>query len=127
MTGRDGLLAEIRKRLVGPGIGVPGDSGTHEDEIIESRLSLAYMMGMLFPRAEKAGNDLLGDEADNDTEVDVEDPLSMATAMLPSSMGLSVCVVSGSKVRIRASAAIYKKVPAASAEKREGANQERKK
>ncbi|WP_426692906.1 hypothetical protein ACMC5O_002350 [Sphingomonas sediminicola] len=107
MLGRDKILEEVRARLIGPGLGEPGPSGTHADEIIDGRMSLAYMMGMLFPRAEKTAPDLGGDEAEDASDEDAEDPLSMSNAMLPSAMGMSLCVARGSRIRIKVEAAVY--------------------
>ncbi|MCZ8135519.1 MAG: hypothetical protein O9266_04380 [Porphyrobacter sp.] len=70
-------------------------------------MSLAYMQGMLFPRAERASADLGGDEAEDAADEDADDPLSMSNAILPASMGISLCVASGSKVQIRVEAAVY--------------------
>lgn len=106
MACRDEIVGGLRKRLVGPGLGKPGPDGTFENETVEGRLSLAYMMGMLFPRSERVDAALSGDEADT-PEDDAEDPLSMATAMLPSSMGLSVCVSAGGKVKVTVKGARY--------------------
>ena len=97
MLGRDKTLRETRRRLIGPGLGKPGPSGTHADEIIEGRMSLAYMQGMLFPRAERSPADLGGDEAEDASDEDADDPLSMSNAMLPASMGMSLCIAPGSK------------------------------
>lgn len=111
MLGRDKILREARRRLIGPGLGEPGPSGTHVDEIIEGRMSLAYMQGMLFPRAQRAASDLGGDESEDASDEDADDPLSMSNAMLPASMGMSMCIASGSKVLITVEAAIYEEVP----------------
>ncbi|QIK95567.1 hypothetical protein G7076_02910 [Sphingomonas sp. HDW15A] len=111
MLGRDKVLKEARNRLIGPGLGSPGPSGTHDDEIIEGRMSLAYMMGMLFPRAKRSANDLGGDEAEAASDEDAEDPLSMSNAMLPSAIGTSLCIARGSRIRIRVDAAIYSPLP----------------
>ena len=100
MLGRDKILKETRDRLIGPGLGKTGPSGTHEDEIIEGRMSLAYMQGMLFPRAERASLDLCGDEAEDASEEDADDPLSMSNATLPASMGMSLCISPGRTVKI---------------------------
>lgn len=116
MPGRDSILIETRKRLIGPGLGKPGPSGSHEDEIIDGRMSLAYMMGMLFPRSETAGMDLGGDEAEDASDEDADDPLSMSGAMLPSAMGMSLCVKPGSSVKVSIDAAIYESCPAAALE-----------
>ncbi|MCG6560460.1 hypothetical protein MB818_19795 [Ruegeria sp. 1NDH52C] len=70
-------------------------------------MSLAYMQGMLFPRAERASPDLGGDEAEDASEEDSDDPLSMSSAVLPASMGMSLCISSGGKVQITVQAAIY--------------------
>jgi hypothetical protein len=107
MLGREKILRETRDRLIGPGLGKPGPSGTHADEFIEGRMSLAYMQGMLFPRAERASPDLGGDEAEDAADEDADDPLSMSSAMLPASMGMSLCISSGSKVKITVEAAVY--------------------
>jgi hypothetical protein len=107
MLGRDKILRETRDRLIGPGLGVPGPSGTHSDEIIEGRMGLAYMQGMLFPRAETASADLGGDDAEDASDGDAEDPLSMSSALLPASMGMSMCISPGGKVQITVKAAVY--------------------
>lgn len=107
MLGREKILRETRDRLIGPGLGKPGPSGTHDDEIIEGRMSLAYMQGMLFPRAERATPDLGGDEAEDASDEDADDPLSMSNAMLPASMGMSLCISPGSTVRVTVEAAVY--------------------
>lgn len=107
MLGRDKILRGTRDRLIGPGLGKPGPSGTHADELIEGRMSLAYMQGMLFPRAERAAPDLGGDEAEDASDEEADDPLSMSSAMLPASMGMSLCISPGSKVQIKVEAAVY--------------------
>lgn len=107
MLGREKILQETRNRLVGPGLGKLGPSGTHEDEIIEGRMTLAYMQGMLFPRAERVTPDLGGDEAENASGEDADDPLSMSNATLPASMGISLCISAGSTVRVTVKAAVY--------------------
>jgi hypothetical protein len=107
MSGREKILAEVRSKLIGPGLGRPGPSGTHQDEIIDGRMSLAYMMGMLFPRTELAASDLAGDEAEATSIDDDDDPLSMSNAMLPSAMGLSLCMAPSSRVKITVEGAIY--------------------
>lgn len=106
MACRDEMVTELNRKLVGPGLGTPGDDGSHEREIIEGRLSLAYMMGMLFPRNEKEDMALSGDEAEGADE-DADDPLSMATAILPSSLGLSICVSPGATIAIAVAGARY--------------------
>lgn len=113
MLGREKILRETRNRLIGPGLGKPGPSGTHVDELIEGRMSLAYMQGMLFPRAVKASPDLGGDEAEDAADDYADDPLSMSNAMLPASMGMSLCVATGSRVKITVEAAIYELVESA--------------
>ncbi len=65
------------------------------------------MEGMLFPRAERALADLGGDEAEDVSDEDADDPLSMSNAMLPASMGMSLCIATGSQVRISVEAAVY--------------------
>lgn len=110
MLGRDKLLQELRNRLIGPGLGRVGPSGTHADELIEGRMSLAYMQGMLFPRSEKASSDLGGDEAEDASDEDADDPLSMSNAMLPASMGISFCISVNGAVKITAEAAVYEQV-----------------
>lgn len=112
MLGREKILRETRDRLIGPGLGKPGPSGTHADERIEGRMSLAYMQGMLFPRAERASPDLAGDEAEDASDEDADDPLSMSNAMLPASMGMSLCISPGGTVRVTVEAAVYDQVDA---------------
>jgi hypothetical protein len=127
MLGRDKILRETRRRLIGPGLGKPGPSGTHADEIIEGRMSLAYMQGMLFPRAERSPADLGGDEAEDASDEDADDPLSMSNAMLPASMGMSLCIAPGSKVQITVDAAVYEQVePREDAENPEAAKDKAK-
>ncbi len=104
---RELVVDDLERMLVGPGLGVVGPSGTHEDEEIEGRLSLAYMMGMLFPQEANDDSDLGGDEAEGAAEEDPDDPLSMASALLPSSLGLSVCLAKGSSVEICVDGARY--------------------
>ncbi|MBV0893156.1 hypothetical protein KTN05_15180 [Paracoccus sp. Z118] len=70
-------------------------------------MGLAYMQGMLFPRAERASPDLGGDEPEDASDADADDPLSMSNAMLPASMGMSLCISPGSKVQITVEAAVY--------------------
>ncbi|GAA3895331.1 helicase-related protein [Sphingomonas limnosediminicola] len=115
MSCRDEIVRDLRRRLVGPGLGAAGEDGTFEQEVIDGRLSLAYMMGMLFPRNEPEDVARAGDEAESVDE-DPDDPLSMATAMLPSSMGLSVCVSAGSLVEVTIQAARYEPLGGAASE-----------
>src|SRR5262245_44515523 len=101
--------------LVGPGFGEPDPRDGYEREIISNRLSLAYMMGMLYPRKGSEEDDLSSDElGDTDDDEDgLDDPLSMASSLLPASLGLSICVSSQAQVEIRASAAVYDELPPA--------------
>lgn len=120
MSPREELLAETRRRLVGPGLGRPGASGTHEDELIEGRLGLAYMMGMLFPQKQKEDPGLAGDEQEEADDADGDDPLSMATAILPSSMGLTVCLSPGAEAKVTVRGARYEEVAGRAAPDGEG-------
>ncbi len=70
-------------------------------------MSLAYMQGMLFPREERATLDIGGDEAEDASDEDADDPLSMSNAMLPASMGMSLCISPGGTVRVTVEAAVY--------------------
>lgn len=111
MACRDGIVEDVRRLLVGPGLGKPVN-GSLDREIIEGRLSLAYMMGMLFPVGDTAGAGAVEDEAsaeDGEEEED-DDPLSMATAMLPSSMGITVCLGANAVVSVSVRGARYERL-----------------
>lgn len=103
------LLRYLERMLVGPGLGIPDKDQGFEREIIEGRLSLAYMLGMLFPQNSEENDDLGGDE-EQEVDDDTDDPLSMASALLPASMGLSFCLSDGAKVLLTVDAARYVKV-----------------
>jgi hypothetical protein len=112
MQGRERILEDVRAKLVGPGLGKPGPSGTHQDEEIEGRMTLAYMMGMLFPRAGEVEADIGGDEPEEAQDDEDDDPLSMSNAMLPSAMGMSLCVAAGARMKVTVEAAVYEPPPA---------------
>ncbi|MGW7083950.1 helicase-related protein [Streptomyces sp. NPDC054871] len=96
---RDGLVAQLRRDLLGPGT---------EDEVLAHDPPItAYPIGVLFPRAagEAAEEELVSDRAENDgvddTAVlrsrDTEEPtpdigISLANDRRPSSMGLTFAV-----------------------------------
>lgn len=107
MQGRERILEDVRAKLVGPGLGKPGPSGTHQDEVVDGRMTLAYMMGMLFPRAGEVSQDLGGDEPEDIQDEEDDDPLSMSNAMLPSAMGMSLCMTAGARVKVTVQAAVY--------------------
>ena len=109
------LTEYLEKTLVGPGLGEPDSSGDYEHESIEGRLTLSYMLGMLYPRyvREDAALGRDGDagesSGDGDADADCDDPLNMANALLPASMGLSFCVARETRVYVVVSAARYTK------------------
>ena len=112
MTARDKLLERLEQLLVGPGLGVPNETGSHENEIIQGRLGLAYMLGMLYPQKVREDSALGGDEdtaQTDDGDGKLDDPLSMSTALLPASMGISFCLDDGAKFEVVVSAAHYVK------------------
>ena len=114
MQARDKLVSYLEKKLVGPGLGTPHDEDGFERETIEGRMSLAYMQGMLYPRQAFADEDTGGDdekEIDDDAGdfADADDPLGMASELLPASMGLTFCIEKGGAVELTINAAIYEK------------------
>jgi hypothetical protein len=64
------------------------------------------MMGMLYPQAAREDAAAGGDEAET-PEDEADDPLSMATAILPSALGLSVCIGADSALELTIDAAVY--------------------
>lgn len=116
MTPRESIVDYLRAMLVGPGFGEPDPVDGKAREIISNRLSLAYMMGMLYPRLAAESGDIASDElggaADEEEEdSDLDDPLSMANALLPASLGLSICVSADAIVQVSANAAVYDELP----------------
>ncbi len=114
MQARDKLVTYLEDKLVGPGLGIPHDDDGFERETIEGRMSLAYMQGMLYPRQAVADEDTGGDEGqevDDDAGdfADADDPLGMASELLPASMGITFCVENGGAVEISVNAARYEK------------------
>lgn len=105
---RGRLVEYLRGCLVGP-VGGP-------DEVIEGSPFLRYMMGMLFPRGEDvedgraelgdAGVDGLGVEADEDG-AGMDASLDLEDELLPSVVGLSFVVTSGSTVACTVAAGRY--------------------
>lgn len=115
MQGRDKLVGYLQSKLVGPGLGIPDDEAGFERETIEGRMSLAYMQGMLYPRQSVPDNDTGGDEGKEVDETagdfaDADDPLGMATELLPASMGLTFCLEEGAAAELTISAALYEKL-----------------
>ncbi|MET3160005.1 hypothetical protein [Bradyrhizobium diazoefficiens] len=115
MSAREAVVDYLRTMLIGPGFGEADPVDGYEREVISNRLSLAYMMGLLYPRQVTEQGDLASDElgegVDEDEDVDADDPLSMAAALLPASMGLSICVSSDALLKVVATAAIYEELP----------------
>ena len=115
MSAREAVVDYLRTMLIGPGFGEADPVDGYEREVISNRLSLAYMMGLLYPRQASEEGDLssdeLGEGVDEDEDVDADDPLSMAAALLPASMGLSICVSSDALLKVVAKAAIYEELP----------------
>lgn len=114
MQARDKLVTYLEEKLVGPGLGNPHDDDGFERETIEGRMKLAYMQGMLYPRQAVADEDTGGDEGQETDEdagdfADADDPLGMASELLPASMGLTFCVESAGVVELTINAAIYEK------------------
>ncbi|MER8832876.1 hypothetical protein [Mesorhizobium sp. M0909] len=109
MAAREEIVDEVRAMLVGPGFGVPDPDKGFECELIENRLSLAYMMGILYPKATAERPDIGSDEEPevDDEATDPDDPLSMANSILPASMGLSICVSADAIVEIYPRGAVY--------------------
>lgn len=115
MQARDKLVEYLRSKLVGPGLGSPNEDDGFDRELIEGRMSLAYMQGMLYPRQAAADDDTGGDDGQEVDETtgdfaDADDPLGMASELLPASMGLTFCLEDGAIVDLTTSAAVYEKV-----------------
>jgi hypothetical protein len=116
---RGKVIERLERMLVGPGLGIPSDDGSYECERIEGRLSLAYMLAMLYPRQSGEDNVLGGDdegEGDGDAVAEVNDPLGMANTLLPASMGISFCLQDGAAVELTVTAAHYCRDPDAAKE-----------
>ncbi|WP_232796539.1 hypothetical protein, partial [Roseovarius salinarum] len=75
-------------------------------------MTLAYMQGMLYPRASEEPDDTGGDDDGDDEGEDgfetPDDPLAMATALMPASMGITFCVRDGESVDVTVHGARYK-------------------
>ena len=113
MTGRDSIVEDLKTKLFGPGLGQPDETGSFENEVFEGRLRLAYLTGILFPKdqaLEKENNDDQSgpSQGEDATQVDPDDPLNMASALLQSSLGISFCCKKNSSFEISISAAQYK-------------------
>ena len=112
MLGRDQIVEWLERKLVGPGLGIPDEEGGWEHETIEGRMTLAYMQGMLYPRASEEPDDTGGDDDGDDEGEDgfetPDDPLAMATALMPASMGITFCIREGASVDITVHGARYK-------------------
>ena len=114
-SAREDIVEYLERTLVGPGLGVPDCSAGYERETVEGRLTLAYMLGMLYPRQlpEDAALGRDGESSDDTRDAgvdrDVDDPLSMANALLPASMGLTFCVDQPTTVSVKVSAARYER------------------
>lgn len=111
-TGRNLILGKLTEKLFGPGLGERDENDSFEHEIISGRMNLSYMTGILFPQ--QSSHDALsieegssGDQEDENLTHDPDDPLSMSTELKPSSMGLSFCLIKGSKVKVQINAARY--------------------
>lgn len=112
---REALVEYLERRLVGPGFGEPHPEHGYEQELVEGRLSLAYMQGMLYPRQAQEdpalGGDDEGDDEDDEAGQERDNPLGMANALLPASMGLSFCIAQGAAYAIELSGAHYVRDP----------------
>ncbi|MFY0690758.1 MAG: hypothetical protein JXR14_02410 [Paracoccaceae bacterium] len=77
-------------------------------------MSLAYMQGMLYPRSSRqtddTGGDDEGDNAEDDGFESPDDPLAMATALMPASMGITFCVTEETAFEIVVEGALYREV-----------------
>jgi hypothetical protein len=109
------LLEFLQKKLVGPGLGIPDPEHGWECEKIEGRMSLAYMQGMLYPRASMQSSDVGGDEEEGDDADEAglsspDDPLGMATALMPASMGITFCLEKGSSTKLEVSGSRYERL-----------------
>ena len=112
MLGRDKLLSKLNSKLFGPGLGIPDEEGNYENEIIEGRMDLSYLVGILYPQGEIDinDNDDLGLEENEQSElesVDADDPLNVTEERMPSSLGFSVCLRKNTKIEVKVSAARY--------------------
>ena len=112
MLGRDKLLSKLSSKLFGPGLGDPDKEGSYENEIIEGRMDLSYLVGILYPQGEIDVMDeaFSGHEENEQSElesVDADDPLNVAEERMPSSVGFSICISKNSKIKVRVSAARY--------------------
>ncbi|WP_143226514.1 DEAD/DEAH box helicase [Actibacterium pelagium] len=77
-------------------------------------MSLAYMQGMLYPRSSAQSGDTGGDDEGENTDgggfETSDDPLAMATALMPASMGITFCVSRETEFEIVVEGALYHKV-----------------
>ena len=113
MGTRENIRDYLRANLVGPRQG--------EDETIEGRLHLNYMMGVLYARgtgAQKLGldeatpdgrEDEAGDSGGEDQADIGVSGLDDAFSLLPSSVGFSFCVESGTQIHVSARAGQYRR------------------
>ena len=111
MLGREKLLLKLKSKLFGPGLGNPDDNNNYDHEIIDGRMDLSYLVGILYPQEyENIDNTDYNREENDDGEfgnVDPDDPLNVAEERMPSSLGFSVCLTKNSIVKVKISAARY--------------------
>ncbi len=112
MLGRDKLLVKLNSKLFGPGLGLPDDKGSYENEIIEGRMDLRYLIGILYPQGDsEVMDETFGGHEENEQSeldnVDADDPLNVAEERMPSSVGFSICLSKNSKIKVIVSAARY--------------------
>ena len=48
MLGREKLLLKLKSKLFGPGLGNPDDNNNYDHEIIDGRMDLSYLVGILY-------------------------------------------------------------------------------
>ena len=109
---RKKLKEKLENKLFGPGLGQMDENGGFEREIIEGRMSLYYMTGLLYPPESEKGIEEIQDgrDADDNDEhlmEDPDDPLNFASELMPSSLGFTFCVQPSQEISIKVSAARY--------------------
>lgn len=100
---REGVIGYLRAQIVGP---IDGP-----EEVLTEPPTGRYLVGILFPR-EATTNDVIANEEVDGAGADAgeepaEDPLTMANAYLPASIGLTFFVAAGRAVACRVRGARY--------------------
>lgn len=102
-TARDDIVTYLRRQLIGP--------GPEEQEVLREAPGQRYLLGVLYPRKATADEvfeaDVIDEVSGEGGDESGDDPVTLASQHMPSSVGISFVVTAGSVLEAHPTASVY--------------------